>query len=161
MRPLRLRPASTREERGAAMVEFALVLPLLLMVLLWMFDFGKAMNYWIDETHLANEAARYAAVNKSPEGDDAANLESEIRDQANTTEMRQGGGASLADPITVQVCVPEGNEVGRPVKATVTATYHWMNFVFGDMVDFVLPDTNLRGRATMRIEVAGSYPACS
>jgi hypothetical protein len=33
-----------------------------------MVDFGKAFNYWNDETHLANEAVRYAVVNKNPLG---------------------------------------------------------------------------------------------
>ena len=47
------------DERGVALVEFALVLPLLLVLLLGMIDVGKAVNYWNDETHLANEAARF------------------------------------------------------------------------------------------------------
>ena len=54
------------DESGVAITEFALVLPLLLLLLLGMIDFGKAINYWIDETHLANEGARWAAVNKNP-----------------------------------------------------------------------------------------------
>ena len=39
------------------MVEFALVLPILLLVLFGIFDFGRAINYWIDATHMSNEAA--------------------------------------------------------------------------------------------------------
>ena len=51
-------------EAGVALVEFALVLPLLLVILFGMLDFGKAFNYWIDTTHLANsgEPATEAAV---------------------------------------------------------------------------------------------------
>ena len=48
-------------------MEFALVLPLLLLILIGMLDFGKIFNYWIDETHLANEGARYAVV-EDPDG---------------------------------------------------------------------------------------------
>jgi hypothetical protein len=55
-----------REERGTALVELALVLPLLLIVLLGMLDFGKAFNEWISQTHLASEGARLAAVNYCP-----------------------------------------------------------------------------------------------
>src|SRR5213592_3080182 len=51
------------DERGVALVEFALVLPLLLLVVLGIVDFGKAFGYKNQETHLANEAARYAVVN--------------------------------------------------------------------------------------------------
>src|SRR2546422_8959953 len=50
-------------ERGQALVEFALVLPVLLLVVLGVVKMGIAATSWSDETHLANEAARYAAVN--------------------------------------------------------------------------------------------------
>ena len=67
LRALRIRTAAGGDsEAGVALVEFALVLPLLLLLLFGMLDFGKAFNYWIDETHLANEGARWAGVNKNP-----------------------------------------------------------------------------------------------
>ena len=56
------------DESGVALIEFALVLPLLLLVLCGIFEFGRIYNYWIDETHLANEAARWAAVDRNPGG---------------------------------------------------------------------------------------------
>ena len=55
-------------ETGQATVEFALILPLILIVLLGLVSLGKAFTYWIDQTHLASEAARYAAVDKKPDG---------------------------------------------------------------------------------------------
>jgi len=55
------------DSRGAALVELALVLPLLLVVVFGMLDFGKAFNEWIDETHLANDGARLAAVSYCPD----------------------------------------------------------------------------------------------
>src|SRR5437867_1360914 len=51
-----------KDTRGTALAELALVLPLLLVLIMGMLDFGKAFNEWIDETHLANEGARLAAV---------------------------------------------------------------------------------------------------
>ena len=45
------------------MIEFALVLPLLLLLLLGIVDFGTAFNYQNDEANLANQAIRYADVN--------------------------------------------------------------------------------------------------
>ena len=55
-----------QSQRGAVAVEFALVVPLFLLLLLGMFDFGKAFNYWIDGTHLSHEGVRFAAVGKNP-----------------------------------------------------------------------------------------------
>ena len=65
-------PIRFRDESGTALVEFAFVLPLLLVLVLGIADFGRAFNYWIDSTHLANVAARYAAVNKNPGAADLA-----------------------------------------------------------------------------------------
>jgi hypothetical protein len=56
-----------RGERGAALAELAIVMPLLLVLLLGMIDFGRAFTNWIDETHLANTGARLAAVGYCPD----------------------------------------------------------------------------------------------
>ena len=49
-------------ERGAALVEFALLLPLLLMLLLGIVSVGVAYNHQISLTHAAREAGRFAAT---------------------------------------------------------------------------------------------------
>ncbi len=51
-----------RSERGAAAVEFALVLPLLLTLLFGMIDFGRAYNQQITLTQLAREGARLVSL---------------------------------------------------------------------------------------------------
>lgn len=57
-----------REDRGAALVEFAVVAPLLLTLLLGMVEAGWAFNNQLDTTHAAREAGRLAAVNAAPAG---------------------------------------------------------------------------------------------
>src|SRR5262245_66665975 len=79
----RLREAAS--ERGQAMVEFALVAPLLFVLLFGMLDFGKAFNYWNVEQQMANEGARMAAVNATgtcPGASTATTLPNYIRCQA-------------------------------------------------------------------------------
>lgn len=49
-------------ERGAAMVEFALVLPLLLMLLVGIASAGLAYNHKLSLTHAAREAGRFGAT---------------------------------------------------------------------------------------------------
>src|SRR5919201_4870511 len=83
------------DESGVALVEFALVLPLLLILLFGMLDFGRAFNYWIDATHLANEGARWAVVNKNP---GTGSLEQFIQEQADTDELRNGGSSAGPGP---------------------------------------------------------------
>ena len=53
-------------ESGQALVEFALVLPLFLMIVVGVIQFGVALNFWLDMQRLANQGARSAAVNCGP-----------------------------------------------------------------------------------------------
>lgn len=58
----RLLSRPDRADRGAAAVEFALVLPLLLLVLFGLIDFGRALNAQIALTQAAREGVRLAAL---------------------------------------------------------------------------------------------------
>jgi Flp pilus assembly protein TadG len=152
------------DERGVALVEFALVLPLLLVLLLGMIDVGKAVNYWNDETHLANEAARYAAVNNSPDPNWASNktnaaykINTAIKNQADTNELKQGGTQSISTPgATVCIYFPNGTHAsgpkalaGEPVKVVVKAQYNWLGYLVGKGL---LPSSTLTATSTMRLE---------
>lgn len=134
-----------------ALVEFALVLPLLLVLLFGMLDFGKAFNYWIDQTHLANEGARWAAVNKNP---GSGTLQEYVRSQANTVELRDGGTSSVPGPIEICISFPNGtSQVGDPVRVTASASYNWLPFL-GDRVG--ITSTSISASATMRLEAVPS-----
>jgi Flp pilus assembly protein TadG len=50
-----------RGERGANLVEFALVLPLLVLLLAGVADFGRAFNNYMIITNASREGARYAS----------------------------------------------------------------------------------------------------
>jgi Flp pilus assembly protein TadG len=54
--------ASTPRDRGAAAVEFALLLPVLLLLLFGIVDFGLALNAQITITQAAREGARLEAL---------------------------------------------------------------------------------------------------
>jgi hypothetical protein len=49
-------------ERGAAMVEFAIVLPLLLMLVFGIIEFGRAYNNQVTLTHAAREGVRELTI---------------------------------------------------------------------------------------------------
>ena len=78
-------------KRGQSLVEFALILPLLLIIVLGIIDLGKAFGYKNDETNLANQAARAAAVNSCPAG--RSNISNWIISQAPPNELKNGGGS--------------------------------------------------------------------
>lgn len=146
------------DERGTALVEFALVLPLLLVLLFGMLDFGKAFNYWIDGTHLSAEGARWAVVNKNP---GSGTLQEYIQQQADTDELRNGGTASVGTPLQVCISFPNGTaDVGDPVHVNASFTYNWLPFL-GTQIG--VTQTTVSASATMRLEaVPTNYGAgCS
>ncbi|PYR71259.1 MAG: hypothetical protein DMF88_00460 [Acidobacteria bacterium] len=51
-----------RDERGAALVEMALTLPLMLLVSAGIFEFGRAYQTWQVLTNAAREGARIAVL---------------------------------------------------------------------------------------------------
>jgi Flp pilus assembly protein TadG len=52
-------------DRGAAAVEFALLLPMLLLLIFGIIDFGRALNAQITLTQAAREGARLDSLGKS------------------------------------------------------------------------------------------------
>jgi hypothetical protein len=148
-RELRMR-SSRRQERfgredGQSAVEFALVVPLLLLVIIAILHFGKVMNYWLDLNHVASEGARKAAVNTFSSD---AGYETYIRGRLETGELRTGGTASIPSPATIAVCLPEGSDVGDPVTVQVAANYS---------LPFIGSSIALRGTATMRLEQPADF----
>ena len=131
------------------MVEFALVLPLLMTLVLGLMDFGKAFNYWIDQTHLSNEAARWAVVNRNPGADDGQTLQQYIKAQADSADLRD-----TATGASVCIDFPGGTSgVGDPVRVRIQYSYNWLPF-FRNRLGWTA--TTIAGAATMRLEALPS-----
>jgi Flp pilus assembly protein TadG len=157
-----LRCRSAADECGVALVEFTLVLPLILLLLLGMIDFGKAFNYWNDETHLANEAARQAVVDNCPSCTPGQKINDWIRTEADTAELSNGGTQSISSP-GLRVCIwfPDNTNpaddpvrdhaLGDPVQVIVHAQYNWLAYLVGQGLPL---HSDLTGTATMRMEKA-------
>jgi Flp pilus assembly protein TadG len=138
-----------RQEDGVALVEFALVAPLLLVILFGMLDFGRTFNYWIDATHLANEGARWAVVNKNPAS--SGTLQDYIQQQADTDELRNGGSSAVPSALEVCISFPNGATVGNPVQVTASLTYNWLPFLSEQALGG-LTSTTVSSSSTMRLE---------
>jgi Flp pilus assembly protein TadG len=55
-----------RSERGAAAVEFAIILPVLLTLVLGIMEFGRAYNAQLSLTNAAREGVRVMAISNDP-----------------------------------------------------------------------------------------------
>jgi len=88
-----------RNEKGASAVEFALVVPIFLMLVFGIFQFGIAFNNWIALTHAAREGVRLAAVGQYDE--------QRVRDSAPSVSIQSisvsGQDGFIGDPVTVVV----------------------------------------------------------
>ena len=140
------RRAKTNSERGAALLEVALTLPLLLLVAVGIFEFGRAYQTWQILTNAAREGARVAVL---PGTDDEA-VEERVQEYLTAgllteaesadvtidrdTEISLGDGTASAStvqidyPFTFMVLqgvaklVVNGSTAGDPLTMTTSAT---------------------------------------
>jgi Flp pilus assembly protein TadG len=119
-----------------------MVLPILAALVLVFIQFGKAINYWIDLTHVSNEAARLATVNAPG----ITNFKSAVCSDLETGELKNGTGE--VGPASVTVTYPSTTRaIGDPVNVKVAATYRWLPF-------WHVGSWTIEGSATMRLERA-------
>ena len=118
-----------------------------LLILIGVIALGKAFNYWNDATHLSAEGARYAAVNRKPNPANAASLQEQIRLQADTGELRNGGTSDVASASQVCIDFPNGTSLPRdPVRVTMSFTYSWIPLLG------VGPSTTITSSTVMAVE---------
>lgn len=140
------RPCRLLGEAGQAVVEFALVLPLLCALVFALIDCGKAVYYYIELTHVANEGARIATVDPATLPGGSGSLKSYLCSQlgSGTSELR--AGSASADKATVAIAYPSGTQnIGDPVNVKVSTSYHLIPF-------FGAATIPISGSATMRLE---------
>ena len=89
-----------RRSDGAALVEFALVLPLLLTVVMGIVDFGRALFTLNNLTSAVREGARFAAVQSLPMNQD--DVKAKVAAYFNNVKV---GGTALDGSTGVNVTV--------------------------------------------------------
>ena len=97
----------TQREKGQSTVEFALVLPVLLIFMLVAVQVGLLVRDYIMVIHAAREAARSAAVSNGPSGPSTAAQRSGALDPTRMTVMvGQRGGVGSIVTVTVSFKAP-------------------------------------------------------
>ena len=111
-----------RSQRGQAMTEFAIIAPILLLILMGIMQLGVVYNNWVTLTDAARAGARKAAVCRSGCSPDASTATvNAVKNSAANLNL-SNLGVSVSSPWT------QGSD------ATVTATYPWSINVMGVVV---------------------------
>jgi hypothetical protein len=123
------------------MVEFALVLPLFLIVMFIIVDFGVGFSRWLVVTNAAREGARLGTVGATA---------LEIKDRVSSTS------AGLLDPdddVTVGYMDFDGDGVGLGDAVVVNAEYEYgLITPIGQLFESLAGALILRSCSDMRIE---------
>ena len=139
-----------RNETGQTVVEFAVILPLVVMVILALADFGRALYMYLEAEHAASDGARIAAVDYTPSG--GVSLQNYLAQQLIYGEFQNGSGStSYGAQGKGQVCIsfPAGGtpQRGDPVTVQVKSTFKWLP---GGVLP--TPSMTIVGSSTQRIE---------
>jgi hypothetical protein len=157
-------PRRVSREDGQATVEFAIVVPLLLLLIVGIFEFGKAFNYWISLNHLANEGARWAAVEKVPGQPGPTytcdSFKKYLFDQMNTGDLQSKVVPVPNDFTNITLKVDTSGhgggapQIGDPVTVGIKAPNYAIASL-GETID--LGNVDLAGSSTMRLEQAWTF----
>jgi hypothetical protein len=93
-----------RSERGQSLVEFALTLPLLVLLMLGILDLGRAVAAYNSVSNAARSAARVAVVDQNADVVTQAAIEEAFGLGLSTADIEFDANANDDDPCILQVC---------------------------------------------------------
>lgn len=125
-----------RDRRGQAMVEMALVLPILIIFLLAIMEGGRLFASYLELENAAREGARSAAIGKN-DVETAVYIKDQLR---------------LLDPASGDLEIdiaPSTRTTGEPVSVSV---YHKVNILTPLISDIIGSPFQLQARVVTRVE---------
>ncbi|MEH7352858.1 TadE/TadG family type IV pilus assembly protein [Neobacillus drentensis] len=118
-----------KSENGQSLVEFALILPVLVMLLFGIVDFGRAFHAYLTIDHAGREAARAASIGK-----DNAAVKLIAKNRATSIGLKE-------DWVDVSTT---SRTPGTEVQITITYPFNFITPVLGPLVKTIqLKDTTV------------------
>lgn len=134
-------------DEGAALVEFAIILPILFLLIFGIIEFGWAFFQSLDVRHGAREGARLAAVNyketASPSADD------QLTQIITETCARMDSG----DNVDVRFRRPGTGAVGQTIEVRVQKPLDTLT----GFLDFALGSKTLSSDVEIRVEQTNTW----
>lgn len=132
-----------KNDRGAAMIEMALTLPLLLLLSVSVFEFGRAFQTWQVLTNATREGARIASL---PGTTDAA-VSTRVQEYLAAGQLPSASFSSIL--ITRDVMISIGGVDKSASKVTVSYPFEFM--VLQPVAGLVVPGTDVGEPITLSV----------
>lgn len=123
-----------RNQRGSALVEMALTLPLMLLVSVGIFEFGRAYQTWQVLTNAAREGARIAVLPGTTDN----NVDSRVHQYISDGQLPEGADADVAIDRDETIAI---GAAGTAPATRVTVTYPFSFVMLQPIAQLINPDT--------------------
>jgi Flp pilus assembly protein TadG len=130
------------EEKGAVAVEFAIILPLFLVLVFGIMEFGRAFNIQVSLSEAARESARYAAVHCAQAGYDESDALAAALSAAPSVPL------DTAD-VAIQYSGDGTCAAGNNVEVTVAHTTSYLTGLPG-LIPGMPSDLEIKSKGVMR-----------
>jgi Flp pilus assembly protein TadG len=127
-----------RNQRGAALIETAVIIPLVLLVSVAIFEFGRAYQTWQVLTNAAREGARIAV------------LEGYTDDQVTTIVRNYMTGGRLTNAAGASVTIVRNVPFMSSTASRVTVNYPFQFMVLNPVARMVQGNSTLGNALTMQ-----------
>jgi Flp pilus assembly protein TadG len=145
----------SKGERGASLVEFALVLPVLAVLIFGIIDFGFAFNSYIELRSGSREGARLAAVNNgcNTTASGCSTNGTVQKDALITATRARTTGLANSSNVKVGISFPDGGakNVGNNVEVCLVYPFQSVTGLFNVL------NINLKSKAVMRLEQTATF----
>jgi len=138
-------PASRRtwrSERGQSLVETALALPLLLIVSVGIFEFGRAYQTWQVVTNAAREGARMSILPNAA----SADVQDRVRQYLTDGALPSAANATITVNPAASMTLGSGATVNSSV---VTVGYPFQFMMLNPIIRLVVSGSTVGGAFTM------------
>lgn len=140
--------ASNKRDGGASLIEFAVAMPLLLILVLGIIEFGFVLAQMNEVRHGAREGARYAAVSR-PDLDGNAT-------EGDNADVRTAVCDSINLPGTASITVELSGGPNRYDYGTIRVVADTESLSNAPIISGMLPDT-IANEARFRLEQEANW----
>jgi len=126
-----------RSQRGAALVEAAMTIPILLLIAVGIFEFGRAYQFWQVLTNAAREGARVAVTPNATAGD------------AQTTALTYMNAGGVTGCTAACIAVNQNVALPKGTATNVTIQYPFSFILIQPVAALVTGTNSMTGSLTM------------